>query len=126
MRDELYQKVAERYSEEFCEIEKKRRNNSFRDIAGNLITGLENYAYLILESKDLGIKKRDKKNFNKNRRALRDYFRLLENHPEFKKAELKLNKGYFPEFDSEDTAPRFSSRVMLYVAYAKEKLEGDN
>ena len=123
MRKELCRKVYDRYLQRYDEINAEVEDSycRFRDIAANL-----------LSCKVLIGDKEGRKFFLERIRALRDYFWLLEQHPEFKRNELSKLEGHFPEFGAALSRPNFdfekegfSTYLTHYVAYAKKKLEND-
>lgn len=127
MRKELYQKLFERYGQKFNEIKDESKGDSrFRDIVPNLL------AYEGACMVDEGFFESKRKEIRESLHALKNYFRLIEKYPEFRKAELNETGGHFPEFGAhmEDLEINFdyekegfSSCKTHYISYAKKKLE---
>lgn len=100
MRNELYEKVAERYREKYKEIVDTTSHTidgAFNDIARNLLEGLSAITYTFRLKLPEEREKLLKHFFVVNLKSIRDYFKLLEDFPEFKEEELFGNKGCFPD-----------------------------
>ena len=119
MREEIYQQIYDRYLKKYWELHKEVKTNAcrFTDIAANLLGCKINI-------------KRNRKKFVEHIRALRDYFRLLDQYPKFKEDELSKLEGHFPEFGGamnklnfDYESEGFSGYLPHYVAYSKRKLE---
>jgi len=133
MKDELYVKVAKRYFDKFHKIiEENNPTGRYMDISGNLVNILIGNAEILnmLEENE----KREIKNiFVRSLKATRDYFNMLENFPEFRKAELHLRNGYFPELinyvynsknaKKERKKENYSGVHIQYVFLAKDRLK---
>ena len=100
MRNELRHKIAERYLEMYNQFDIKSMPGevSFRDMAPNLVCSLISYANL-LDNKGLNPEKikQYKRGFVRDLRATKDYFRFLEERPDFFESETTKTKGHFPK-----------------------------
>lgn len=98
MKNELFQKVADKYMKKFQEMKEKYRpkSESWNDVAPNLITGLIGSLFG-LRNPDRNKRNCFRSNFINCMKALKTYFNLLEKYPEFKKAEFESKEGAYPD-----------------------------
>jgi len=83
--------VADRYSQKYESLIEQEEVSCI-NIASNLVAALKANAHLISK----GMTEYNK-SFATNLRATRDYFRMLEDFPEFKKGEISSADGCFPD-----------------------------
>ena len=86
MKSQLLKQIAERYNQKYESYGESSGASSFRD-AGNLVMGLEAVSkYFDRFTKDE--RRKNLRGFRICMNALRDYFKLLDSHPEYRKVEL--------------------------------------
>ena len=95
MRNELYELVAERYSQMYDALKVDAVDGSvFSDVGSNLVAALEACAAFIKKGKEPS---KWKKSFGVSLRSARDYFRLLKSSKDFRQAEFNNAGGLFPD-----------------------------
>jgi len=128
-KPETYQKVADRYMKRFNEITSKHRMTHFRDIAGNILSGVSGYAQFI-DRQNEDSKYRHK--FLRFLKKIREYYKLLDKYPEFMQGEL-TREGAFPDLkefiQSEDGLKQAEELGGIgfqshYIHLAEKRLEG--
>ncbi|MBI2628962.1 hypothetical protein HYW74_02675 [Candidatus Pacearchaeota archaeon] len=130
MITDLYQKVYQKYIKKWEEVEKEATGSSkFRDIAANLIVGLNGFRGMASDNPN---QREWREGFCNTYELIKTYFRLMDTFPEFREAELKTEKGYFPDISDYvcsksgiDERKRTNvSAIEQYVSRAKQRLEG--
>jgi len=128
-KPETYQKVADRYMKRFNEITSKHRMTHFRDIAGNILSGVSGYAQFI-DRQNEDSKYRHK--FLRFLKKIREYYKLLDKYTEFMQGEL-TREGAFPdlkEFVESEDGQRQAQELGIegfqnhYAYLCKQRLEG--
>ncbi len=129
-KPETYMKVADRYMKKFTETIKAHPDCNFRDISANILSALDGYARLI--NKEKSVHTEDRSSFLRNLKKVREYYRLLDDFPEFLQGELSED-GAFPdllEFVNSIKGYEQGQKVGIegaqghYVYLAKKRLEG--
>lgn len=127
---ETYKKVADRYMKRFTHLTRDNSLSNFRDIASNILSGVYGYAQLMDRPGKITSRYRNK--FLRSLRIIRNYYSLLNKHPEFRQGEL-TRKGAFPDlirFVESKEGVRQAKEVGIngfqsyYVYLAKQRLEG--
>lgn len=118
MKISTIKQVTQRYGQrlkELGELASKEVSNHFMHITGTpgalVISNADLINMGLCDWKEL------RGEYNKGRRLLRDYLRLMDKFPDFKTAELNTHDGYFPDIRDEG-----GGGAENYITESKKRL----